>query len=196
MVNKKSGRLAVYRFRQEVSRIRQFIQAIRAAGLPKVWLYWSYDYAVIQLNSAFERLITVALIAAINNDTTTISERTGIRFPPHLTDEICEYLVTGGGFLDMRGREGMIRTLKELVPANHYLVQIVKNPQYTQALERLVALRNLAAHGSKVSKMAARRAVGMRLLSSGAWLSRGSRFDDIASKLEALATDIRAQAWH
>lgn len=161
-----------------------------------MWLYWSYDYAVIQLNSAFERLITVALIAAINNDTTTISERTGIRFPPHLTDEICEYLVTGGGFLDMRGREGMIRTLKELVPANHYLVQIVKNPQYTQALERLVALRNLAAHGSKVSKMAARRAVGMRLLSSGAWLSRGSRFDDIASKLEALATDIRAQAWH
>ena len=196
MVNKKSGRLAVSRFRQEVASIRQFLLAIGTAGLSREWVFWSYDYAIIQLNSAFERLITVALVAAINNDTRTISERTGIQFPSHLTDEICEYLVTGGGFLDMKGRDGMIRTLKEFVPDNHYLVQTVKDPQYSQALERLFALRNLAAHGSKVSKVSARRAVGMRLLSSGAWLSRRGRFDDIASKLESLAESIRAQAWH
>lgn len=31
----------------------------------------------------------------INDDTTTISEVSGVDFPKHLTDEVCEYLVLG-----------------------------------------------------------------------------------------------------
>jgi hypothetical protein len=138
--------------------------------------------------------MTEALVGAINNDIRTISQRTGIAFPSHLSRKVCEYLVTGGGFLDFKGRDGLIKVLKEFVPDTHYLVIIAKDPTHAAALNRLPALRNFAAHRSDVSKRAARRAVGVNLSSSGAWLRRQNRFEDLARGVEPLAVAIQTSA--
>lgn len=135
-----------------------------------------------------------ALVGAINNDTTTVSSSSGIRFPKHLTDEVCEYLVTSGGYFDFRGRDGLIKLLKGYVPDDHYLLVAVKRQKYVAALERLVAIRNFAAHESPKGKVAAKKAVGGRIAFAGTWLKSGSHFTDINSRMRQLGEEIREAA--
>ena len=121
-----------------------------------------------------------------------LSQTANVRFPKHLTDEVCEYLVTGGRFFDFKGRDGLIKTLKRFVPDDHYLIQTIRKPAYRQALERLPALRNFAAHDSDQSKRAALDATGQhRLGSAGAWLKAktGSK-----SRLVALILTLKETA--
>ena len=77
---------------------------------------WCHDYAIIRLYREFEQMMLHAIVGAINNDSSVISSTTGVDFPKHLTDEVCEYLVLGGGYFDFKGRGGLIRTLKRYVP--------------------------------------------------------------------------------
>ncbi|GAA0379277.1 hypothetical protein GCM10010319_67310 [Streptomyces blastmyceticus] len=85
-------------------------------------------------------------VTAVNNDTSTISGNTGIEFPKHLTDEVGEYLVTGGGFFDFKGRDGLLKTIAKFVPKSHYLYQVIKDSKHKDPLNLLVALRNFSAH--------------------------------------------------
>ena len=74
------------------------------------------------------------LVGALNNDTSTLSTRTGFSFPKHLTDEVCRFLVTGRGYFDFKGRDGLIKTLKQYLPDDHYLVEVVSKPFGCQPL--------------------------------------------------------------
>ena len=49
---------------------------------------WLYSYAIIRLYREFESLVLDALVGAINNDTTTVSTTTGVKFPKHLSTEV------------------------------------------------------------------------------------------------------------
>lgn len=127
---------------------------------------WAYDYAVIALYREFENLMKNALVGAINNDSSTTSATLGITLPRHLSFDVCEFLVTGSGYFDFRGRDGLIKLLKQYVPETHYLVTTVQKPVYKDPIDRLVALRNYAAHSSLQSKKAALRAVALTPSSS------------------------------
>lgn len=156
---------------------------------------WAYEYAIIRLYRDFEDLILNALKGAINNDTNTLSETLKIKFPSSLSDAVCEYIVTGGGYFDFKGRDGLIKTIKSYVPANHYLVAIVKKQKYKDALERLSALRNFAAHDSEVSRKKALAAVGQKRMSSaGTWLKSQNRLENIVDRLKELAQEIDVAA--
>ena len=156
---------------------------------------WAYEYAIIRLYRDFEDLILNALKGAINNDTSTLSETLNIRFPRSLSDPVCEYIVTSGGYFDFKGRDGLIKTLKSYVPADHYIVAIVKKKKYKDALRLLSALRNLAAHDSEVSRTKAKAAVGQdRMGVAGAWLKSQCRLETIADRLKELAQEIEAEA--
>jgi cupin superfamily acireductone dioxygenase involved in methionine salvage len=135
------------------------------------------------------------LVGAVNSDTATLSTRTGIKFPKHLTDEVCEYLIVGDGYFDFKGREGLIKTIRKCVPDTHYLIGIVKADKYKEALERLSALRNYAAHDSMRSKEAARRAAGQaKIMSAGDWLCTQGRLADLIESCRAMAREIKEQA--
>ena len=156
---------------------------------------WLHNYAVIRLYKEFEGLMLDVLVAAVNNDTSTLEATTDVKFPKHLTDEVCEFLITGTGYFDFKGRSGLIKTLKSFVPDAHYLVATVKKPTYTVALDQLSTLRNFAAHESQVSKRAALEAIGAtKLAASGAWLKKRSRFDTMAQKLKALSSELHGLA--
>jgi hypothetical protein len=96
----------------------------------------------------------------------TLSNQIGISFPKHLTDDVCEFLITGNGYFDFKGRDGLIKTLKQFVSEDHYLLVAVKKTAYRDALNRLSTLRNFAAHESAPSKKAALTALGCKNLSS------------------------------
>ncbi|WP_024326220.1 hypothetical protein [Thioalkalivibrio sp. AKL19] len=156
---------------------------------------WCYEYVVIRLYREFENLMLEALTGAINNDTSTISETTGIEFPAHLTDELCEYLIVANGYFDFKGRDGLIKIVKRYVPSTHYLVAILKKRRYKDPIEYLSALRNYAAHDSYQAKSAAKKATGYeRMGPCGAWLKKQGRFKWLVDELNALAGEVHAHA--
>jgi len=94
MPKKKSVRIAAESFQEAVEEIRVFISRV-APQASQEHRSWIYDYAIIRLYREFETLMLQALVGAINNDTSTISDRTAVPFPKHLTDEVCEFLIAG-----------------------------------------------------------------------------------------------------
>ena len=171
--------------------IQAFLDSDTLSGFSDAHVSWAHDYAIIRLYREFEKMILNCLVAAINNDTAQLSQTTGISFPKHLTDAVCEYIIVGDGYFDFRGRDGLIKTLKTYLPENHYLVMIVKEGAYRTALEQLSTLRNFAAHDSKPSKERALRAInGQRMASAGAWLKTQNRFGDMSTSLIHLARKI------
>jgi hypothetical protein len=192
---KKSGKRAAREFGASIMRIEKFLAEIEASTLSAQSRTWAYEAAIIKTAVAFEKLMLSCLVTAINNDTATIADRTGVVFPKHLTDEVCEFLVTGGGFFDFKGRSGLIATVKKFVPENHWLVNVVKKPTYRVPLDRLIALRNFAAHESAAGK----RALGMvinqdRVRPAGVWAKTQGRFVQLLGSLRDLANDIEAAA--
>ncbi len=194
MPRKKSVKLSATDFCNRVDNINIFLATL-STGQSEEHVSWLHNYAIIKLYREFEGLMLDALVGAVNNDTSTIAATTDVQFPKHLTDEVCEFLITGTGYFDFKGRSGLIKTLKSFVPDTHYLVTVVKKSAYKSPLEQLTALRNFAAHESSASKRAALEAIGgKKIASSGAWLKKQGRFDSIASQLKALATDIKNAA--
>ncbi len=194
MPRKKSVKKSAERFIEQVDKIKEFVEDAKK-NLGDRHVTWAYEYAIIRLYREFETLVLDALVGAINNDTGTISQRTGVRFPKHLTDEVCRYLIVGTGYFDFKGRDGLIKKLKLFVPENHYLVEIIRHDKYKEVLEKLPALRNLAAHNSLVAKRKAKKVTGQnRMPEAGAWLKRRGRFEQIADTLRDLAKEIKQRA--
>jgi len=194
MPRKKSVKGSAQDFIASADEVTAFLAAV-CPGQTDQRVSWLHNYAIIRLYKQFESLMLDALVGAINNDTAIITSTTGVKFPKHLTDEICEFLIVGTGYFDFKGRDGLIKTLKQFVPDAHYLVAAVKRAPYREALERVSALRNFAAHESDQSKRAALKTIGgQRLESSGSWLKRGNRFQGIVDRLKALAAEIENAA--
>jgi hypothetical protein len=196
MPKKKSIKLSVDNFFRELGQVTNYLVRIRSTSdLKDSDKTRCHDYAIIWLYRAFENLMLDSLSGAINNDTSALSASAGFAFPKHLSIEVCQFLVRGRGYFDFRGREGLIKKVREYVPETHYLVIALKKAKYKVALEQLVVLRNLAAHNSDQSKQSALKALNLKRLSSaGSWLKVGERFGTIAGLLAALAGEIEAAA--
>jgi hypothetical protein len=193
---KTSIRLAAQEFAARADAVVDFATRL-AQGATGTDATWLHDYAIIRVYREFEALVLQALVGSLNNDTSTISSVLGIKFPKHLTDEVCEFLVTGGGYFDFKGRDGLIKILKGYVPDTHYLVVAVSRQAARPHIERLCALRNYAAHGSDSARNAAIKAIGgnrKRLASAGAWLKVGGRLAALVAGLKTVAAELRAQA--
>lgn len=194
MPRKKSVKHSAQDFRTAADEIVLFLTSV-SKGQTDQHISSLHNYAIIRLYREFESLMLDALVGGINNDTATLSTIAGVEFPKHLTNEVCEFLITGTGYFDFKGRDGLIKILKKFVPATHYLVVNVSKLIYRSALEQLSALRNFATHESDQSKRSALSAIGgQRIESSGAWLKREGRFQVIVDRLKALATDLENAA--
>lgn len=195
MPKKKSVRLVATKFTEEADSILAYQEALRALPLGQKHVCWGYEYAVIRPYRSLEALLLGTLIGAINNDTRVVARQTAIAFPPRMNDDACEFLITGGGYCDFKSREHLIKQIRRFLPDTHYLLRIVKDQQYQDSLERVAALRNLAAHNSSKAKAAAKKALNVkRLASSGSWLKKGNRLQYLVGRLKALASDIQTNA--
>jgi hypothetical protein len=197
-MRKKSIKLAAQAFVTNVDEIVAFtLRGAAAAHLTEQDQSWCYDLAIIRLYREFEDLMLSCLVALINNDTTTFSQLKKRTFPKHMNVEVCEYLICGDGYFDFAGRDGLLKTIKKIVPNGHWLPTIVGDAAFTNALKKLSAMRNFAAHDSSVSKKRALEAIGQeRMSSGGAWLKKQNRFATISNSLKAMAQQIDAAAPH
>jgi hypothetical protein len=194
MPRKKSIKRSALQFQKNADHLVDYVSEAKKS-LNEQHVTWCHEYAIIRLYREFEKLMLEALTGAINNDTKTISQTTGIEFPEHLTDELCEYLITGSGYFDFKGRSGLIKLIRRYVPDDHYLVSVVKNCRYTKPVEQLSALRNYAAHDSSRSKSEAKKVTGLdRMPNCGAWIKKQGRFTWLVQEVKALADEIERGA--
>jgi hypothetical protein len=194
MPKKKSVKRTAQRFSQKTNQILHFLDSCSPRASDE-HVSWLHEYAVIRLYREFERLVLGALVGAINNDTSVLSRHAGVQFPKHLTDEVCEYLVTGGGYFDFKGRDGLIQRIKRFLPKDHYLLDVLRGPRFEGAINSLYALRNFAAHASPTSKVAAKKAIGaLNLGSAGAWLKKQGRFGQLVESLQLLGNEVEKRA--
>jgi hypothetical protein len=195
MARKKSVKIAAGHFSRELEQIKKFVESVQFSQSVDEFTSWSYDYAVIRAYAAFEDLILNALVGAINNNTSIASATLEVQLPHHLTDEVCRYLVTGGGYFNFHGRSGLIAVLKKYLPQNHYLVTTCSKGTYKVSLDRLSAFRNFAAHRSTKARSATLLASSLkRIASAGAWLKRQGRLEAILDDLACLAIDLQNSA--
>ena len=189
MGRRRSIKKVALNFQSDVDAVLAFTATARKS-LTAQDTTWAYEYAVIRLYRDFEDLMLNALKGAINNDTSTLSNTVNIEFPKSLSDAVCEFIITGARYFD-----GLIKTLKKYVPSDHYIVEVVKKSKYKEALDRLCALRNFAAHDSEISRTNAKNAIGQkRIGSAGAWLKSQRRLEDIGKQLKKLAKEIENEA--
>ena len=194
MPKKISVKLCAQDFRRNGDSLLGFCSEAKK-GLSANHVSRVYDGAVIRLYTDFEEMILGALIGAINNDTSQLSFRTGVKFDKHLTQAVCEYIVVGSSYFNFRGRDGLIGEIRKYVPADHYLPEAVKADEYKASIDRLCALRNFAAHNSQWSKRMALKAVGQKKMrSAGIWLKTQNRFRQLVVELNALSKNIEEKA--
>lgn len=193
MPRKKSIVKSAQDFQTAADDIVEFASSIESES--DEYISWVHDYAIIRLYREFESFVLDCLVGAINNDTTVLTETTHVEFPKHLTDEVCEFIITGSGYFDFKGRDGLIKALKKYVPAKHYLLDVFKKAKHKPYIEKLCALRNFAAHNSDVAKKAVLVALGAeRVGSAGSWLKRQTRLKGIADGLKVLAGEVETEA--
>jgi hypothetical protein len=194
MPRKKSVKRVAREFQQHAEDVFSFLDGTWAT-LSDEHQTWIHEYALLRLYREFEHLMLHAIIGAINNNTVALSERTGVQFPKHLTDEVCEYIVIRDGYFDFKGRDGLINQLKRLLPSNHYLIAAVKKSKFKNPIERLVALRNFAAHESSISRRRVKEVLGLaRIGAAGEWFKRHGRVRELVDQMKELASEIERAA--
>ena len=194
-MRKKSIKKAARDFVENMDGIIKFTARSAGPHLTDQDKSWCHDLAIIRLYREFEGLILRCLVALINSDATTFSQLKRRKFPKHMNVAVCDYLICGDGYFNFSGRDGLIREINKCVPKNHWLPTAVKKRRYKDAINRMCALRNFAAHDSSVSKKRALEVIGQKkMLSSGAWLSSQGRFNKICKGLKGLAEEIEAEA--
>ena len=201
MARTTSVKAAASAFTEETAEILDFIansHGIIVTGRPANWFQRAaYEYGVIRLHAAFESLMLRALVGVINDHPNLLSKATGVQFPRSLSKRACEFIVTGGGYFDVKGRPGLLKTIQDFVPKDSYLYEVVSKSQYRSALDKLWGLRNFAVHRSEYAKKQALAATNQtRVLSAGAWLSRQDRFAYLVRDLRTLADELGNRAPH
>lgn len=105
------------------------------------------------------------MISCLNHDHSCFEEKYGIALGKHINDDVCEFLITKGGYFDFRGYSGLVSTIKNTLGNSNAVIPIIKD-SYQNCIDQLCAIRNYAAHESKQSKAAAKKAFGLSRISS------------------------------
>lgn len=181
-------------FQKEVDEIKKYLlECKRAFNEKDQYLSNSYEYAIIALYKAFEIFAYKIIVGCINHDNTQVEKYYGVSFGKHISDDMCDFILTKGGYFDFHQRSDLIKQCKQHIGNTYGIVDILKKEEYQQPLDELSAFRNFAAHSSRQSKEKVKELLQIkRIKSIGSYLKRQNRFEDIANKLCKLATEIVA----
>lgn len=159
----------------------------------KKYLSYCYEYSIIMTYKAFERFLLRIMISCLNHDHSVFEKKNSISLGRHINDDVCEFLITKGGFFDFKGRDGLCKVINNTIGKDHVIAKTIKNNDYKNTIEQLCAIRNFAAHNSRQSKAAAAEAFKLKRISSaGSCLKQNGRFDSIIAHLIDLSNDIKS----
>lgn len=158
-----------------------------------LYLSYSYENAILMIYKSFEEFIIRIMVSCLNHDHSAFEEKHGIALGRHINDDVCEFLITKGGYFDFRGYSGLLDMLKGTIGNDHTFVSTIKKERYKTCINKMCAARNYAAHNSKQSKNAVKKVFNAQSISSaGSFLKSARRMADIIESLKALADEVKA----
>lgn len=184
-------------FKKQVTDLKSFLSESKIAfsGNKNRDSYISncYEYGIISLYKIFETFIYRTIVGCINHDSSHVSETYNLNFGKHISDEMCDFILTKGKYFNFSGRSDLISICKKHIGDTYGVVDILKNRNYESALDELIAFRNFAAHSSKQAKTKAKEVIkGQRIPSIGSYLKKQARLEKIADALCNLSDDVAA----
>jgi len=195
MAKKKSSRIPAERFISECAEITEFLEFTISNNASDKHISWAHEYAIMKLYREFEQMLLECLIAGLNRNTSALSDYQGFEFPKNLTDEVCEYVIIGNGYFDFKGQKEIVNKCKRFVGENNFLTTVLKDPSYKDTSNKLLALRNYAAHDSSQSKKRALDSIGaQRIGTAGSYLKTQGRCQSIISEMRSIAQRIAEEA--
>ena len=101
--------------------------------------------------AAWEVFTEDLLIGCLNRDTSRYAEHKGMKFSKHLSRDLCELMITGLGYLDVKD-VGTLKGIanKVLVPEYNAFAEI--SSADAQRIDDFCKIRNYLSHGSRQSK--------------------------------------------
>ena len=157
------------------------------------YLSFCYENAIIMLYKAFEKFILRTMISCLNHDHSHFEEKYGIKLGNHINDDVCEFLITKGGYFDFKGRGGLNKILNATIGSNHNVGKTIKNNKYGKTIDQLCSVRNYAAHNSTQAKKTVMEVYGLERISSpGSFLKKQNRFSALIAGLTELANDVKS----
>ncbi|MBU0692168.1 hypothetical protein KKH18_10215 [bacterium] len=195
MPKKLSIKKSAEKFCNRSDELLEFITAFQPSKNPHV--YMLYDLAIIKLCASFENFVERVIVGGINNDTSVFANATGIKLPKHLSDEVCFYLVEGGRYFDFRDFGDLVGKMRnQYLGKEHFSVKALESKtSFKITINRLFALRNLAAHESDQSRRCAQKALGKSYKPMpGVWIAGPKRFDSLVAELKEIAETIAKNA--
>ena len=179
---------------KEITEISAYVKKCNAVfNEDKQYLSFSYENAIIMTYRSFEHFILRIMISCLNHDHSHFEENYGIKLGRHINDDVCEFLITKGGYFDFKGNGDLKKMLNKTIGQKHPIVKVFGNGTYSKTIQKLYVLRNYAAHNSPQAKKAVLNEFNLkRAKSAGSILKQQGRFQSIISELEQLAIDIKA----
>jgi len=183
-------------FISELEKIEGYIDKCKSVFAEEdLYLSYSYENAILMTYKAFEIFVKRIMVSCLNHDHSFFEDKYGIALGKHINDDVCEFLITKGGYFDFRGYGGLVDTLKSVLGSGNQFIVVVKKDPYKVHIDQLCAARNYAAHNSRQSKEAAKKAFGLTSISSaGSCLKKAGRFSSIISGLKSFAGEVKTTA--
>jgi hypothetical protein len=185
--------LASDKFIIEVGKLKEYMSfCSEKMAENKLYLTYTYNYGIIALYKIFEQYIYKVIVGCINHDSSEVCRTYCVCFGKHINDDICDFIITKGGYFDFKGRDGLIKILKQNIGGTYGIVDLISSEPYKNNLDKLCSLRNFAAHSSKQAKAKALSITHMSNMdSAGSYLKILNRYNNIADELIQLAIDIK-----
>ena len=189
-VNKKD---VCTNFIKELGEISGYVEKCKVVfNEEKQYLSFCYENAIIMVYRSFEHFLLRIMVSCLNHDHSHFEESYGIKLGRHINDDVCEFLITKGGYFDFKGNGDLKKTLNKSIGQKHPVVKVFGNGTYSKTIQKLYVLRNYAAHNSPQAKKAVLNEFNLqRVKSAGSLLKQQGRFQNIINELTQLANDIK-----
>ena len=180
-------------FTENINEVERYINKCKTVFVEdKDYLYYSYENAVILLYKSLEKFILRTMISCLNHDHSHFEAKYGIKLGNHINDDVCEFLITKGGYFDFKRKSGLNKVLNAAIGANHNIGKVIKQTKYGPTIDQLCTARNYAAHNSVQSKREVMEVYKLERISSpGKFLSQKNRLQKLINGLKDLSDEVK-----
>jgi len=109
------------------------------------------ESTLIRVLANWESFVDEQLIDCINIDTSKLSDFLGVPMPAHVTKNMCEAILFGGGYRDFASYGALKGFSKKILPdTSNPFINV--HSSRTSAIDEMYKIRNYLAHYSSVSR--------------------------------------------
>lgn len=146
-VNHRSLDVAIVRYRSFMGKIVAARYVINTVGEKRDLA----ESVLLRVLANWEAFVDEQLVDCINIDTSRLSDFLGVSIPAHLSKNMCEAILFGGGYRDFPSYGALKGFSKKILPdSSNPFIHV--HSSRTSAIDEMYKLRNYLAHYSSAAR--------------------------------------------